>query len=109
MQPATIKKTWPKRYRPKPDALRRYHRWAWENEWKQVYLASLAGASQNRIAQMFGGQVTGAKTWPKVIAVLPIEGIELLRQCPCWNEYAEAAWQARLGNTGDVPTSAEHS
>lgn len=37
------------------------------------------------------GKRSGIHTWPRIVKVLPMEGLLLLEQCSSWNKYAKAA------------------
>lgn len=66
-----------------------------EGCYTQEALAAEVMAGRAHLSQVLSGKRPGMHTWRRLAKVLPMEGLFLLKQCPSWNNYAEAALAER--------------
>lgn len=58
----------------------------------QDELAYQVMTNRAHLSQVLSGQRRGKHTWRRLVRELPDDGLLLLKQCPSWNDDAEAAW-----------------
>ncbi len=64
----------------------------------QAGLARSAGCGRCHLSQVLSGRLTGGRTWPRVFATVPPEGLAILEQSSAWNYVVQARferWGAR--------------
>lgn len=62
----------------------------------QQRLADEAMVGRTHLSQVLSGRLGGKHTWKRLVAVIPLEGLQILRQCSTWHALAEGAYSERL-------------
>jgi hypothetical protein len=66
-------------------------KWCRRSGWTQGRIAAAARLGRCHVSQVLAGTRGGRNSWKHILAVLPDEGISLLKQCPAWNGWAQTA------------------
>ena len=69
--------------------------WADRAGWSQGRMAEECIIGRSHLNQVLQGHRNGRQKWKRLVAVLPMEGLFLLKQCSTWNIFAEKALMVR--------------
>lgn len=74
----------------------RFKVWQREAGWSTGRIADELGIGRCYLSVVLnGGRKNCRGTWERLVAGLPMEGLEFLEQCRVWNVYAAAAMRKR--------------